>query len=60
MNWRPRRTAEAWVEACPEVERNLKPTRTYRIEELDKLDRSVHFLGDNVAFDKKAWLKEGR
>lgn len=53
-------TAEAWVEAYPEAERILKPTRTYRIEELEKLDRSVHFFGDNVAFDKEAWLKDGR
>ena len=53
-------TDEAWIEAYPEAERILKPTRTYRIEELDKLDRSVHFFGDNVAFDKEAWLKDGR
>ena len=52
--------AEAWVEACPDAERLLKPSRTYRIAEVDKLDGAVHFFGDNVAFDKEAWLKAGR
>jgi len=27
---------------------------------LHRLDRVVHFFGDNVAFDKEAWLKNGR
>ena len=53
-------TAEAWVEACPDAERILKPMRSYRIQDLEKLDRTVHFFGDNVAFDKEAWLKQGR
>ncbi|MDP6341988.1 MAG: hypothetical protein QF491_00550, partial [Alphaproteobacteria bacterium] len=53
-------TAEAWVMACPDAERLLKPTRTYNIAEVDKLDQVVHFFGDNVAFDKEAWLKENR
>ena len=53
-------TADAWVEAYPESEHLLKPTRTYRIDEVDKFDRVVHFFGDNVIFDKEAWLKNGR
>ena len=53
-------SAEAWVEACDESETLLTPSRVYRIEEMDKLDRVVHFFGDNVAFDKETWLKDGR
>jgi hypothetical protein len=36
------------------------PKRIYRIKELEKLDRAVHFFGDHVAFDKDAWLEAGR
>ena len=52
-------TADAWVEAFPNSEHILKPKRTYRIEEVRKLDRIVHFFGDNVIFDKEAWFKNG-
>jgi L-ascorbate metabolism protein UlaG (beta-lactamase superfamily) len=52
-------TADAWVEAYPDSEHILKPKKTYRIEEVRKLDRVVHFFGDNVIFDKEAWLKNG-
>ena len=53
-------TANAWVETCPRSETLLTPARVYRIEELDRLDRVVHFFGDNVAFEKQTWLKQGR
>ena len=57
-------TAEAWVaerEAAMEfgVERIAGPKRIYCIEEMDKLEAAVHYFGDNVAFDKAAWM-EGR
>jgi L-ascorbate metabolism protein UlaG (beta-lactamase superfamily) len=52
-------TADAWVEAFPNSEHILKPKRTYRIEEVRKLDRIVHFFGNNVIFDKEAWFKNG-
>jgi len=36
------------------------PTKIYNIVDIDKLDCVVHFFGDNVAFDKEKWLKEGK
>ena len=53
-------TADAWVEAYDESETLLIPTKTYNISDIDKLERVVHFFGDNVAFDKEAWLKVER
>ena len=53
-------TCEAWVEAYDESETFLTPTKIYNIVDVDKLDRVVHFFGDNVAFDKEKWLKEGK
>lgn len=50
-------TADAWVEAYPDVDRILTPTRTYTADAIEKLDKVVHFFGNNVAFDKDAWLK---
>ncbi len=53
-------TADAWVESYPGSEGILEPARRHTIAEVDKLDRVVHFFGDNVAFDKEAWLRDGR
>ena len=52
-------TCEAWVEAYDEKETFLTPTQVYDHRRLENLDRVVHFFGDNVAFDKESWLKEG-
>ena len=52
--------AEQWVDARENVEKIHGPRRVYRIEEIDKLEKAVHFFGDYVAFDKEAWLKTGR
>ena len=43
-----------------ESETFLTPTKIYNIADVDKRDRVVHFFGDNVAFDKKAWLEAER
>ena len=53
-------TCEAWVEAYDEKETFLTPTKIYELKGLENLDRVVHFFGDNVAFNKEAWLREGR
>ena len=34
--------------------------RIYEMKAMDKLDQTVHFFGDNVTFDKYAWLPDGR
>ncbi len=52
-------TCEAWVEAYDEKETLLTPTKVYDLKGLEGLERVVHFFGDNVAFDKEIWLKEG-
>jgi hypothetical protein len=41
------------------AERIAGPRKIYQIAELDKLDRVVHFFGDQVDFDKDSW-REGR
>ena len=53
-------TCEAWVEAYEDKETLLTPTKVYNLRGLEKLDRVVHFFGENVAFDKEAWLEGGR
>ncbi len=50
-------TADAWVGSRAGVERITAPRKIYHIAELDKLDAAVHFFGDQVAFDKDAWLE---
>ena len=52
--------AEQWVDARENVEKIHGPRRVYWIEEIDKLEKAVHFFGDHVAFDTEAWLKTGR
>jgi hypothetical protein len=51
-------TAETWVGEQAGVERITGPRRSYRIEDMDKLDRAVHYFGDHVNFDKAAWMAE--
>ncbi len=51
-------TADAWVQAYPDSESILTPTRIYNRRDVEKLDKVVHFFGNNVAFDKEAWLKQ--
>ncbi len=41
------------------AERIAGPRKIYQIAELDKLERAVHFFGDQVDFDKDSW-REGR
>jgi len=53
-------TCEAWVEAYDEKETFLTPSKIYDLKGLEGLDQVVHFFGDNVAFDKERWLKDGR
>ena len=53
-------TCEAWIEAYDEKEMLLTPTKVYELKGLENLDRVVHFFGDNVAFNKETWLREGR
>ena len=36
------------------------PRREYAIRDIRHLDRTAHFFGDYVAFDKEAWLRDGR
>ncbi len=52
--------AEDWVASRKTVTKMRSAKRIYRIKDLDKLDRAVHFFGDHVAFDKDAWLEAGR
>lgn len=52
-------TADAWVDAYPHSETLSGPTHVYRIEDMERLDRVVHFFGDHVTFDKAKWLREG-
>lgn len=53
-------TAEDWVNSRDAVERISGHTRRYRIKEVDRLDRVVHYFGDQVAFDKTAWYEAGK
>ena len=32
----------------------------FPVKDIKHLDRAVHFFGDHVAFDKEAWLRDGR
>ena len=49
-----------WLNEQKQLELVDGPARTYTRAELDGLDRCVHCFGDHVAFDKVAWLKDGR
>jgi hypothetical protein len=49
-------TCDDWVNEHEVVERIAGSKRIYRIEEMDKLEAAVHYFGDNVAFDKEAWM----
>jgi L-ascorbate metabolism protein UlaG (beta-lactamase superfamily) len=46
--------ADEWVEGRPH-ERLTSASRIYNEARLTGLDRMVHYFGDNVAFDTKAW-----
>ncbi|MDE0942232.1 MAG: MBL fold metallo-hydrolase [Alphaproteobacteria bacterium] len=49
-------TCDDWVNEQDVVERIAGSKRIYRIEDMDKLEAAVHYFGDNVAFDKEAWM----
>ena len=51
--------ADDWVDSRTSPERIAGPRKTYQIAEIDKLDRAVHFFGDQVAFDKNSWREGG-
>ena len=51
--------ADGWVDSRIAAERITGPRKIYHIAELDKLERAVHFFGDQVAFDKDSW-REGQ
>jgi len=53
-------TPEFWLGEQKQVEHLDGPARTYTRKELDKMTQSVISFGDHVAFDKVAWLKDGR
>jgi hypothetical protein len=52
-------TAEAWVAEREDVEIIAGPRRTYTIEDVGQLEGATHYFGDQVNFDKAAWLKGG-
>ncbi len=47
--------ADDWVDSRSSAERVAGPRKTYHIAEIDKLERAIHFFGDQVAFDKDSW-----
>ena len=51
-------SAEDWVAGRASSERIAGAKRTYRIADVAKEDGTVHFFGDNVAFDKVAWMQD--
>jgi hypothetical protein len=51
--------ADSWIDSRVGAERIAGPRKIYQIAELDKLERAVHFFGDQVDFDKDSW-REGR
>tara|TARA_Y100000815_G_scaffold88126_1_gene76891 strand:+ start:358 stop:546 length:189 start_codon:yes stop_codon:yes gene_type:complete len=53
-------TAHYWVNSRETIENVGSPKRIYRIEELDKLNQTIHYFGEYVAFDKTAWLEQGQ
>jgi hypothetical protein len=53
-------TTHDWVYSRETIEDIGSPKRIYRIEELDKLNQTIHYFGEYVAFDKTAWLEQGQ
>ena len=51
-------TAHVWVEANNGSGTLSTPTKIHKYTDIDMLDRVFYFFGDNVAFDKEAWLNE--
>jgi L-ascorbate metabolism protein UlaG (beta-lactamase superfamily) len=51
--------AQSWVNARKKFETIEGPRRSYNLGDIKHLDRAVHFFGDNVAFDRDAWHREG-
>ena len=51
---------ESWVDGRTAAETLDGPSRTYSAAEVRNLDRTVHFFGDHVAFDREAWHRTGR
>ena len=49
--------ADEWVRQQPRYELLDSATRRYSTESLAALDRVVHYFGEHVAFDVKAWLR---
>ena len=52
-------SAEPRVDTREVVEKLTGPRRTYSIKDIRRLDRAMHFFGEHIAFDKKAWLRDG-
>ena len=53
-------SAEAWVDSRVRAEKLDGPSRVYSTADIRGLNRTVHFFGDHVAFDREAWHREGR
>ncbi len=51
--------ADSWVDSRVGAGRIVGPRKIYRVAELNKLDRVVHFFDDQVDSDKDSW-REGR
>ena len=52
--------ADKWIEAQETVEHIGAATKIYRRTEIERLDATVHYFGDHVAFDHVAWLRDGK
>jgi hypothetical protein len=50
-----RQFSAAGVDSRVGAERIAGPGKIYPIAELDKLERVIHFFGDQVDFDKDSW-----
>ncbi len=53
-------TPSNWLAKYDNVDEIGGPTRTYTKESVVGLDGAIHYFGDHVAFDKKAWFEEGK
>ncbi len=53
------RDVSVMIDSRVGAERIAGPRKIYQIAELDKLERAVHFFGDQVDSDKDSW-REGR
>jgi L-ascorbate metabolism protein UlaG (beta-lactamase superfamily) len=53
-------TPDQWIDKYETVTRIEGPSVVYSLEEVAKLDRAIHYFGEQVAFDKAKWYSEGR